>query len=158
VLSPQPLQTHLVTLVGQGVFEKFPGLRVMLAGTGASWLPSVVWRFDTDYMAYRREAPWLKRYPGEYVRDNIRISTWPIERAPTPAQLERLLRAYPGMEDLLVYASGYPSWDTDSVDVAAERVPVHWHAKVFRTNALELFRWPDAGPALAADSGVEVAL
>jgi uncharacterized protein len=142
-LMLQPIQTHLVTLVGQGVFEKFPGLRVLFAGAGAAWLPSVVWRFDTDYMAYRRESPWLKRYPSEYVRDHVRLTTWPIERVPTGDDLTRLLRAYAGMEDLLIYASGYPSWDTDRVDEVASRLPAEWHQKVFYDNAVDLFRWPD---------------
>jgi predicted TIM-barrel fold metal-dependent hydrolase len=158
-LNAQPMATHLVTLVGQGVFEKFPGLQVFLVGTGAAWLPSVVWRFDTDYMAYRREAPWVKRFPSEYVREHVRISTWPLERAPTPEQLAKLLNAFDGMEDMLVYASGYPSWDTNGPEEAASRVPAGWHAKVFRSNALDLFRWgTDSGHGRADSAPVEARL
>jgi predicted TIM-barrel fold metal-dependent hydrolase len=155
VFQTQPVATHLVSMVGQGVFEKFPSLKVLFVGAGVAWLPAVVWRFDTEYMAYRREAPWVRRMPSEYVRDNIRISTYPLDSPDQPARLVRLLRAYPGIEDLLVFGSGYPSWDTDWPDSVAERLPDEWHAKIFHDNALDFFRQgvPDA-VAVSAAAGV----
>jgi predicted TIM-barrel fold metal-dependent hydrolase len=150
VFQTQPLMTHLVSMIGQGVFERFPGLRVLFVGGGVSWLPSVVWRFDTEYMAYRREAPWVRRMPSDYVRDHVRIATYPLDAPAEPERLVRLLRAFPGIQDLLVYGSGYPSWDTDWPESVAERLPAEWHGKVLHENATEFFRWDEAAPATAS--------
>jgi predicted TIM-barrel fold metal-dependent hydrolase len=144
VFQTQPLMTHLISLVGQGVFEKFPSLKVMFVGAGVSWLPSVVWRFDTEYMAYRREAPWVRRMPSEYVQDHIRLATYPLDSPAEPERLVRLLRAFPGIDDLLVYGSGYPSWDTDWHETVEERLPPEWHQKIFHDNAQAFFRWGDS--------------
>jgi hypothetical protein len=48
------------------------------------------------------------------------------------------------MGDILCFASGYPRWDADPVSTAGERVPEAWHGRVYRDNALQLFRWPAA--------------
>jgi uncharacterized protein len=138
---PQAMMTHLITLIAQGVFVKFPNLRVLIAGAGAAWLPAIFWRYDIEYNAYRREAPWLRETPSDVLRRHIRLTTYPLDVAPQPQQVARLLRAYRGMEDILVYGSGYPSWDTDTPASIEERIPAEWHEQVFRENALKLFRW-----------------
>lgn len=138
---PQAMMTHLITLIAQGVFVKFPKLRVLVAGAGAAWLPAIFWRYDIEYSAYRRETPWLDRSPSDVLREHVRLTTYPLDVAPRPEQVARLLAAYRGMEDILVYGSGYPSWDTDTPASVAERIPSEWQRKVFRDNAIELFRW-----------------
>jgi predicted TIM-barrel fold metal-dependent hydrolase len=144
-LLPQAMMTHLITLIAQGVFVKYPNLRVLVAGAGAAWLPAIFWRFDIEYNAYRRETPWLRDTPSDVLRKHIRLTTYPLDVAPDPAQVARLLRAYPPMEDVLVYASGYPNWDADTPPGIAERIPTEWHSKVYRENALDLFRWSSRG-------------
>jgi uncharacterized protein len=141
VFRPQALMTHYVTLVAQGVFDKYPGLRVLFSGGGATWLPSVLWRFETEYRTYRREAPWMTRTPTEYTCEHIRVCTRPLERTPDPETLMRLLRCHPQLERILVYGSGYPAWDTQDPDDVSARIPAEWRARVMGDNARELFRW-----------------
>jgi predicted TIM-barrel fold metal-dependent hydrolase len=141
VLRAQPLMHHLVSLIAQGVFIRFPTLRVQLVGAGISWLPSLIWRFDSQYITYRREMPWLKRPPSEYLREHVRFATYPLDVTPRPEQLLRLLEAFGGFEDMLMYGSGFPNWDTDEPTVVESRLPPAWRAKVFSDNALEFFRW-----------------
>lgn len=150
IFAPQAISTHVVSLILQGVFEKYPTLRVLIVGAGAAWVPAVLWRCDTDYSAYRREVPWVQSQPSEYLRRHVRISTYPLDSTPEPETLVQYLNAYGGMEDLLVYASGYPARDTDFPDAVGEALPSEWHERVFRENALELFRWsvPDTLRAL----------
>lgn len=145
-LAPQAFMTHLVSMIVQGVFVRYPTLRVLVAGTGAAWLPAIFWRFDIEYNAYRRETPWLVERPSETLRRQIRLTTFPLDVAPRPEQVRRLLGAFPGMEDILVYASGFPSWDTDTPDAVRDRIPQEWHTKVFHDNAQQLFRWSATAP------------
>ncbi len=39
-------QAHLVSLLTEGVFERFPGLRILLTEGGVSWLAALMWRLD----------------------------------------------------------------------------------------------------------------
>jgi predicted TIM-barrel fold metal-dependent hydrolase len=141
VFQPQSLMTHIVSMVVQGVFAKFPDLKVLLAGGGVGWVPSLFWRFDTEYIAYRREAPWLKQTPTEILRSNIRVTTYPLDAPGHRDQLLRLLTAFGGMEDVLIYGSGYPNWDADPIADVQEALPEVWHEKVFADNAFDFFRW-----------------
>jgi predicted TIM-barrel fold metal-dependent hydrolase len=128
-------------MIAQGVFVKYPKLRVLVAGAGAAWLPAIFWRFDIEYRAYRRETPWLTERPSDTLRRQIRLTTYPLDVAPRPAQVRQLLESFPGMERILIYASGFPSWDTDTPDSVSERIPDSWQDAVLRGNARELFRW-----------------
>jgi uncharacterized protein len=141
VLSATPLMSHLVSFIVQGVFEKYPGLRVLIAGAGTAWLPAVFWRLDTNWKAHRREVPWVRRLPSEYLRESVRLTTWPLDRTPRPGQLVAALGAFGGAEELLCYASGWPDWNSDSVEQVAAVLPAAWHERVFHANAGKLFRW-----------------
>ena len=54
-------QSQLTSLIAEGAFDRFPGLRVVLAGSGFAWLPAWVWRFDKVWRGLRREVPWTTR-------------------------------------------------------------------------------------------------
>lgn len=141
IMSTTPLMTHLVSFLLHGVFERFPGLRLMLAGAGAAWLAPLMWRLDSNWRGLRREVPWVRKHPSEYLWEHVRLSTWPLDQAGGPEQLQAALGAFGPMEDLLCFGSGFPDWNwEDSARVAAQ-VPESWHAKVFRDNAESFFRW-----------------
>ena len=54
---------HLISMVSEGVFNKFPSLKFVLIEGGVSWLPSLMWRFDKNWKALRISTPWLDRPP-----------------------------------------------------------------------------------------------
>jgi predicted TIM-barrel fold metal-dependent hydrolase len=145
VLRPQSLMTHIGSLIAQGVFLKYSSLRVLVVGGGVAWFPGIVWRLDTEYRAYRREMPWLDRPPSEYVRDFIRISTYPLDVAGDEGGLRRLLETFGGFDDLLVYGSGYPSWDFEDPESPFAQLPGEWRDKVLHDNARAFFRWDASG-------------
>lgn len=136
---PQAIMSHFVSMIGQGTFERFRDLRVLFSGGGVSWLASVLWRFDNEYRAFRREASWLRRDPSEYAHDHVRICTYPLETAADPERIVRMLACYPQLADMLVYGSGYPNWDAQTPDDLRPLIPAGWEDRLLRTNARALF-------------------
>jgi predicted TIM-barrel fold metal-dependent hydrolase len=135
--------THLVSFISHGVFEKFPRLRLLLIEAGSAWLPSLLWRFDTEYKGLRREVPWLRKLPSEYVAEHVWLTTQPLEISPRREQVAELLGWINGAERLC-YSSDYPHWDADESDYIAARLPTSWHRRVFFENALEFYGWQAA--------------
>jgi uncharacterized protein len=145
VLRAQPLMTHLMSLIVQGVLDRFPGLRVLVAGAGMAWLPCWLWRFDSDHRAYAaRETPWMKRFPSEQVLEQVRVASYccgPVRGQPG---FPRFTASAEWLDRVLCYGGGYPRWDSDSSEDAAACFPTEWRGAILRDNALALFRWPGA--------------
>ena len=100
-------QTQLISLVCSGLFEEFPGLRVVLIEGGFTWLPPLLWRFDKNWKGLRREIPWVRRLPSEVIREHVRLTTAPLDAPSDPRQLREVV-AQLGSDELLLYASDYP--------------------------------------------------
>ncbi|HEX2217029.1 MAG TPA: amidohydrolase family protein, partial [Xanthobacteraceae bacterium] len=104
-------QSVLISLVLEGVFERFPRLKVVLVESGFAWLPPLVWRLDKLWKRLKDETPHLKRLPSEYVRDHIWLTTQPMEE-PRPRQ--HVLDAIEWIGwDKLLFTTDYPHWDYD---------------------------------------------
>ncbi len=110
--QPQNLSAHLVSLVTEGVFVKFPSLKVVLLEGGAAWLMQLLWRLDKNFKAMRSECPWLTEMPSAYLKRHVRFGTQRIERPDDPTHLWTMLRLMGGEQSLL-YTSNYPRWDME---------------------------------------------
>jgi predicted TIM-barrel fold metal-dependent hydrolase len=133
---------HLSSMVVHGVFEKYPGLRIILTEYGLAWLPAFLWRMDREYNLLRRESPWVKRLPSEYIRENVRFSTQPLEEGPDRKSLIRILKTVPGIEDLLCFSTDYPHLTMDDPLYVKRVLPAAWQRKVFLENACKTYGWP----------------
>ncbi|TDF90608.1 amidohydrolase family protein [Paenibacillus piri] len=131
-------QTHLVSMLIEGVFERFPRLKVVLVEGGVSWMPALLWRLDTLYERYRSEVPWLKRKPSEYIRDHVRITSQPLERPDQDKHLVRMLELMDA-ENILMFSSDYPHWDFDNPRYAFPRIPESMRRRIYFENAKELY-------------------
>lgn len=134
----QPGMHYLSSLVTHGVFEKFPGARVILVEFGFAWFPPFVWRLDSSYALLKRECPLVKRLPSEYFRDHLKFSTQPLDNVP-PRQFRELLYSYAEFERMLCYSSDYPHWDADEPEQLAKMIPREWRQRVFFENAAEFY-------------------
>lgn len=131
-------QSHLVSFITEGVFERFPHMRIVLVEGGVSWLAPLMWRLDQEWKALRYEVPWLKKKPSEYLRDHVRLSSQPLERPDNDKQLLQVLEMMDA-EHLLMFASDYPHWDFDSPTHAFPKLPEHLHRRIMRENAKEFY-------------------
>src|SRR5262245_58991816 len=63
--------SHALRLVFGGVFERYPGARLVLGHLGET-LPFLLWRFDSRAKLYGVK---LAKSPSEYIRQNIAVTT-----------------------------------------------------------------------------------
>ncbi len=120
-------QSQLTSLISEGVFTKFPTLRVVMMESGFTWLPAHVWRLDKNWRALRREIPWVDRAPSEIVRSNIRLTLQPIDAPPEPDDFDRLME-HMDSDELLLFSTDYPHWQFDGTDV----LPPHLSPELVR--------------------------
>ena len=142
-LRAQSVQSHLLSIMVQGVLERHRNLRVMIVGAGVTWIPGLLWRSDSDFkQSAPREAPWMKRSPSEQFLEQVRVSTYSNRTAPAAEALRRCLSVFPGIENVITFASGYPRWDADLAEHVAGYFPVQWRERVMGANAQDFYRWP----------------
>jgi predicted TIM-barrel fold metal-dependent hydrolase len=161
-LGAQSLMGHAASFIGESVFDRFPRLRILLVGGGASWIPGTLWRLDQWHKSYPMGAPWLTRLPSEYFVDHFWVGTVSLESTPGGPRLAQLLSTVDGLASRLLYTSGYPGWQAEEPWDLARRLPEDLHASVFCEAADAFFRWPSTGspsdgPANASAPGREAA-
>jgi len=127
-----------VSLICEGVFERFPRLRVVLVEGGISWMGPLMWALDDGFDKLRADLPHLSRKPSEYLREHIWLTTQPIEEPAEPRHLAWALE-HTGMTDHIMFASDYPHWDFDNPRTALRDVPKELRAKFYGENARALY-------------------
>lgn len=146
--------SHLVSLVTEGVFVKFPTLKFVMVEGGVSWVPPILWRLDKNWKALRQTTPWLERLPSEYVQDHIRLTTQPMEEPENAAHRKAMLEMFDA-EHMVMFSSDYPHWDGDTVDFAARGFSKEQRRRVLSENARELYGLPpsqdEASPEVTAE-------
>ncbi|MBI3966815.1 MAG: amidohydrolase [Chloroflexi bacterium] len=146
-LYPLLYTTHFNSLICEGVFERFPTLRVVFVEGGFSWLLPALWSLDNHWDALRSDLHQVKRRPSEYVREHIRFSSQPIEEPSDPRHLDRVLE-WLDAEHILMFATDYPHWDGDYDPRQLFRtLPKSTRRRILAANALELYNLPSTRPA-----------
>lgn len=131
---------HLLRLIVAGVFDRFPGLKLVVGHLGEA-VP--YWLYRVDYMhaatvASRRYdfmQP-LERRPSDYMRENVWVTTSGMAWAPAIMFAREVL----GPERVL-YAMDYPyQFAADEVETH-DQLPIDLAAKqaLFQTNAEKVF-------------------
>ena len=76
-----PMQT-LATMVFDGVFDRFPGLRIGVIEQGAIWVPSWMRQMESAFEAFGRHEERvrsLQMRPSDYVRRSMKFAPYPTE-------------------------------------------------------------------------------
>jgi uncharacterized protein len=132
-------QTVVTSLVIEGVFERFPHLKVVMIEGGFAWLPALAWRLDKLFERMRNEVPHLKRRPSEYIRKHVWATTQPMDEPDNRRHLFDVMD-WVGW-DRLLFASDYPHWDFDDpfrafpAGISRER-----YQQIVATNARTVYR------------------
>ena len=132
VNQAQGMQTQLTSLLCEGVFGRFPKLRVVMIESGFTWLPSWLWRVHKYWRGLRMEIPWVDRPPPEIIRDQVRFTLQPID-APGTAELLRVIE-HVGSDELLLFSTDYPHWQFDGDAALPDDLPAALAHKIALDN------------------------
>ena len=106
------------SMIMQGLFDKFPDLRIVIQEGGFWWLPEFMARADDYYLSHPGDIKmverkielgerFLRKLPSEYFESNIRFSSQPMCMPNPPRHFELLMQLCRG-EDMLLYSSDWP--------------------------------------------------
>jgi uncharacterized protein len=140
VSVPLAAQAQLLSLVTEGVFVQYPGLKAVTIECGFSWLPALMWRVDKDWKGLRREVPWVDRPPSAVMRDHVRLTIAPLEK---PDQPEHLVQVIDQLlcEEMLLFSTDYPHHHFDDpADALPAGLPDQLQPKLLGENARATYR------------------
>ena len=135
----QGFQSQTASLISEGVFAKFPGLKVVLIESGVTWVPAFLWRFSKFWRGLRSEIPWVDRTPAEIFRDHFRLTIQPFDAPDDAATVARVIE-HLGSDDMLLYASDYPHWQFDGDDVLPRGLSSELRRKIMVDNPRATYR------------------
>lgn len=135
---PQVYMAHITSMVTEGVFKRFPTLKVVLYEGGIFWIPHLMWRFDKNWKAQRAETPWVVHPPSSYILKHFYSTTYPLEAAPNPRYVHEVLDMIQGDQRLL-FSSNYPNWEYGDPDEMIRDIPEDIRRRVMVENALDLY-------------------
>jgi predicted TIM-barrel fold metal-dependent hydrolase len=106
------------SMIMQGLFDKFPQLRIVLQEGGFWWLCDFMARADDYYLNHPGDIQlverkvemgerFLRKLPSEYFESNIRFSSQPVCMPRNPRHFKSLMELCRG-EDFLMYSSDWP--------------------------------------------------
>ncbi|HEX6513439.1 MAG TPA: amidohydrolase family protein [Chloroflexota bacterium] len=101
------LMIALMHQIGEGVFDRFPGLKVAYMEGGAGWIPFWAERLDEHQGKLRPQWPDLRRKPSEIIASPQVSFTCEPEEATLPYVLDHV-----GLSQVM-YASDYAHWDCE---------------------------------------------
>lgn len=131
---------HALRLLFGGVFDRFPGL-VLLLGHMGEFLPYQRWRMDSRYAAYPMGVK-LKRKPSEYIGSNILITTSGVCSVPSLMGAIGEIGA-----EAVLYSVDYPYESTAEACKFIEQAPLDdtTRALICHGNARRIFKLGGSG-------------
>ncbi len=140
-VAPLQLDEALVGTIFAGVFQRHPGVRLVLAEAGLGWLPYIVERMDHEWHKYgdRCDDVRLEEPPSHYFRENVLVT---YEEDDLGLELLTSL----GLSNLM-WASDYPHGDSTwpnsrkAIDASAlGALDAATRDRITRGNAAALYR------------------
>lgn len=106
---------NMAALIGSGVMDRYPAIRIATLEAGHGWLPFWMMRLDEHADTIRAALPPLKMKPSEYVMSGRYFHSIEVPEG------ERLTNAVADLvgDDVLMYASDYPHGESHFPETVA---------------------------------------
>lgn len=117
----------LISLLTEGVPEKFPGLNFTFLEAGLGWVPYMMYRLNKEYSIRRSEAPLLEKSPEEYIRESFYFGSQPLGEPNNSEDMRRIIENVG--TDSIMFASDYPHWDFDHPNELDKHLRQHFTAE-----------------------------
>ena len=131
-------QTHITSLIAEGVFSRAPGISIVLSEAGFSWVPSLLWRLDKEWKGLRREIPWVVEPPSEYFRRHFSATLQPVD-VPSDRDVLDELFTHIGHDGYLLFATDFPHRHTTDAVRFLDELPPALRQAVAVDNARGLY-------------------
>lgn len=133
---------HAMRLICSGVFDKYPGLKVMLGHLGEG-IPFWLWRMDKHWISDRgllaKDSPGLdlKKKPSQYFKENFYVTTSGMYWEPVFSFVNSVLGP-----DRILFAADYPPESALEASQFIDSIPLNDgdKEKVFHLNAEHLLK------------------
>jgi len=136
---PPAFEAQVTSFIFEGVFDRFPTLKIVLIEGAFAWLPALGWRMDRAYAKLKDEVPTLQRRPSEYLRDHFWVTTQPMDEPHNPDHFKRIVDNIGA--DRLMFATDYPHWDFDAPDQALPvRLPEEQERAIMAETARSFYK------------------
>jgi hypothetical protein len=140
-LLAQLPQANIASLIYDGVFTRYPDLRIVFAGFGFAWAVPLLWRADMEWRNLRIDVPWVREPPSALAAKHIRLTAGELGSAPAESVRE-IAALLP--EEVLLYGSDRPFSAAAAAD-ALVGIPEDRRARVAHDNAAATFTRLRAG-------------
>ncbi len=132
------MQTAIISLIMEGAFERFPGLRFAVIEGGFAWVPSLAWRLDKIWARNRSELWDVPHPPSHYMQRHVWYATQPVEEPERLSQVNDVIDWIGA--DRFLFATDYPHWDMDDPRYAFKTpLDPKVQERIFSGNARELY-------------------
>jgi hypothetical protein len=146
VAQSAAFETQLLSFIAEGVFAKFPDLKVVFLESGFTWLPAFMWRAHKTWRGVRAEVPWVKDSPPELIRRHLRLTIQPVDAPAEPGALERTIDQI-GSDDMLLFSTDYPHEHFEGTGALPAALAGRLAGKVLAENALATYTRLSSPPA-----------
>jgi uncharacterized protein len=143
---------QVTSLIFDGVFDRFPTLRIVFVEHAFSWILPLMWRMDAIYEA-RKSRVDIKRKPSEYVKDHIKFTTQPLDYPEDKTELTRALE-WMECDKILLFSSDYPHWTFDDPRWLVKHLPKAARDAVMYKNGIATYHLPETIPVLEGQTRV----
>ena len=109
-------EAQIMNIITEGVFDRFPTLKMAMIEGGWAWVPAWMWRMDKEWKGLQREIPWVRMPPSEYIRKHMKFTLQPND-TPNASEFLRIVEQM-GTEELIMFSTDYPHWHFDSDEQA----------------------------------------
>jgi predicted TIM-barrel fold metal-dependent hydrolase len=146
VAQSAAFETQLLSFIAEGVFAKFPDLKVVFLESGFTWLPAFMWRAHKTWRGVRAEVPWVKDSPPDLIRRHLRLAIQPVDAPADLSALERTIDQI-GSDDMLLFSTDYPHQHFDGTNALPAALSGTLESKVLAENALATYTRLSQPPA-----------
>ncbi len=144
---------YVASMIMQGLFDKYPTLKVLLQEGGIWWAQELALRLDEFYLGHSGDIrfverklaageKFLHRLPSEYLWDNFRFATQPI-CIPAEEKHFKYLLELTHAEDMFCYSSDWPHATYDPTSWVVEHpnaIPKGTQNKIAHANAKAMYQ------------------
>jgi predicted TIM-barrel fold metal-dependent hydrolase len=136
--QPAIYQAQLSSVIANGIFEKYPNLKVVFTEVGYAWVPDVMWKMDAFWKTGRDDTPWITKPPSEYIFDHCRFTTQPFFEPRNHKHIAQMFEMF-NAERTLMFATDYPHWNSEEPVLVEKLIPEAIRQRVLVENAIETY-------------------